>query len=295
MSMPEEKGRSNSPDGPGPLFRDTAARRLRLERDLVFLDTATTGADISMDRIVQLALVRLRPDGSREEYETLVNPEMEIPLEAERIHGITNEMVAFAPPFRRLAPELLERLSGADLAGFNLLRFDLPLLKSEFERSGHPWDPSSCRVLDVQVLFHRMEPRDLTAAYRFYCGKTLEGAHGALVDTRATLEVLQAQVARYAELPDDVAGLDRLFNQPDARFVDSHRRFYWRNNEATFNFGNRRGQTLREVASSSPDYLRWILERDFPSEVKGIVASALEGRFPEPPAQRRDQDDSSSS
>jgi DNA polymerase-3 subunit epsilon len=256
---------------------------LQLDRDLVVLDTETTGADISVDRVIQLALIRLRPDGSRKEYETLVHPGMPIPIEAQRVHGISDAAVEFAPPFRRIAPEVLDLLREAALAGYNLLRFDIPLLRSEFQRAGHCWSLEGVRVLDAQVIFHKMEPRDLSAALRFYCGRDLVGAHGALADTRATLDVLLGQLERYPELPRQVGALDGLFHVPDPRFLDSQRRFTWRNGEATFNFGARKGQTLRDVACRNPDYLQWMLNRDFSEDVKALVAEALAGKFPLPP------------
>ncbi len=273
-----------------PTYFDDLDREigLRMTRDLVFLDTETTGADVSLDRIVQVALIRIRPDGTGEEYETLVNPGVPIPIEAQQIHGISDEMVEFAPPFKRIAPELLERTKGADLGGYNLIRFDIPLLKCEFQRSGHSWDLDGVRILDAQIIFHKKEPRDLSAAYRYYCGAELDGAHGALADTRATLKVLLSQVRRYPDLPKDVEALDSLFHRPDRRFVDSNRRFCWRNAEATFNFGYRRGQTLREVAHKAPEYLQWMLERDFPADVKVLVKDAMEGRFPAPPVEKAD-------
>ena len=262
-------------DGTGPL---------QLDRDLVFLDTETTGADVTLDRVVQIALVRLRTDGSRAEFESLVNPGVPIPRESQRVHGISDTMVEFAPPFRRLVPELLEFMKDADLSGYNLIRFDIPLLKNEFQRAGQLWDLEGVRIVDAQIIFHKMEPRDLSAAVRFYCGRAMEGAHGALADTRATLDVLLAQVAHYPDLPRDVVALDAMFHQPDRRFVDASRRFFWRNGEATFNFGNRRGQTLRDVAQNSPGYLQWMIDSNFSAEVKNLAESALQGNFPEPPA-----------
>lgn len=256
---------------------------LRLERDLVIFDTETTGADISLDRIVQIALIRLHPDGSSDEYETLVNPGMPIPVEAQRVHGITDAMVEFQPAFKHIAQDLIAFMAGADLAGFNLLRFDVPLLRNEFSRAGHTWSIEGVRILDAQIIYHKMEPRDLSAATRFYCNRELDGAHGALADARATCSVLLAQIERYPRLPRDVAGLDSLFRQVDLRFVDSERKFCWRHGEATFNFGGRRGQTLREVARNNPEYLRWMIDRDFSRETKAIVTEALDGRFPTPP------------
>jgi DNA polymerase-3 subunit epsilon len=253
---------------------------LRLARPLVVLDTETTGAEIATDRVVQIALVKLHPDGRREEWERLVNPEMPIPLEAQAIHGIKDEDVQFAPPFRRVAPEILVFCEGCDLAGFNLTRFDLPLLRGEFQRAGMSWNLEGVRVVDAQRIFHSQEPRDLTAALRFYCGRAHEGAHGAMADTRATLDVILAQLDRYPDLPRDVEGLDARFNVPDARFVDTTRRFRWLNGEPVFNFGQKRGRTLREVAERERSYLEWMLSQDFGPEVRRIVADALEGRIP---------------
>ncbi len=254
---------------------------LILDRPLVALDTETTGADTTVDRVVQLALVRLDPDGSREEFETLVNPGEPIPAEATAIHGITDEAVKFAPPFRRIAPEIVQRTAGCDLTGFNLIRFDIPLLLNEFRRAGETWDLSGVRILDAQIFYHMMEPRDLSAAYKFYCGKELKGAHGALADTRATLDVLLEQVRRYPELPDDVAGLDALCNRPDPRFVDRDRRFRWRNGEPVFNFGEHKGRLLLDVAKSSTSYLEWMLRKNFSDEVHGLIRDALSGELPE--------------
>ena len=259
---------------------------LRLERALVALDTETTGVDLTIDRIVELAMVRLHPSGSAEEYRSLVNPEMPIPVEASRVHGITDEQVAKAPPFREIAPEVLEFLAGADLTGYNLLRFDIPLLKNEFRRAVLDWNMAGMRIVDAQAIFHRKEPRDLTAAYHFYCGRDLEGAHGALADARATLEVLISQVDHYPELPRDISGLDREYNQPDPRYVDSERKFFWRNDEPCFAFGNYRGEPLQVVAQKDPQYLDWILRKDFSAEVKDLVRKARDGVIPKRPQGR---------
>jgi len=257
---------------------------LKLERDLVFLDTETTGTDLSTDRIVEIALVRYKPDGQRVEYRTLVNPEMPIPEESRRVHGISDQDVAGAPTFVELAPTLLQRLHDADLGGYNILRFDLPLLRNEFQRARIEWAPEGARVLDAQVIFHKMEPRDLSAAYRKFVGRELEGAHGALADTIASAEVLFGQLLHYAELPRDVAGLDAMFNLRDTRFVDSGRKFRWRDGEVCVNFGNHRGRLLREMVEQEPGYVDWILDKDFPPEVKKLVRDALRGTYPEAPA-----------
>jgi len=257
---------------------------IRLERDLVFLDTETTGTDITSDRIVEIALVRVKPDGTREEYRTLVNPEIPIPEESRRVHGISDQDVAGAPTFAELAPSLFERLKDVDYSGYNILRFDLPLLRNEFQRARIEWTTEGARVIDAQVIFHKMEPRDLTAAYRKFCGKPLEGAHGALADTRASVEVLFGELEHYGELPRDIVALDAMFNQVDRRFVDAGRKFKWKDGEVAFNFGNQRGRLLREVATQEPHYLDWILSKDFTPEVKKLCKDALRGVYPEQPA-----------
>jgi DNA polymerase-3 subunit epsilon len=283
--------------------------RLRLDRPVLFLDTETTGTDPGNDRVVQVGFIKLHPDGREELFrgtgEVLVNPERPIPHESTQIHGITDEMVKDAPTFEKLADSLLEFMAGADLAGYNLLRFDVPLLQAEFaraqerrNRTGQPstkplWDPLGeaadpgvappVRILDPQVIFHRREPRDLSAAVRFYCARELEGAHGALADTRATLEVLLGQVRRYEDLPAEVEGLHRESNPPDSRFVDRSRKFAWRGGEPALAFGRQhRDRTLRELAQDfdSRGYLLWIQGADFSPEVKKLVGDALEGKVP---------------
>lgn len=253
---------------------------LKLERDLVFLDTETTGIDLQTDRIVEIALVWLKPDGARTEYRTLVNPEIPIPEESRRVHNISDEMVAGAPTFAELAPRLLEFLRDVDVAGYNVARFDIPILRAEFERARIDWRPEGMRVVDAQLIYHRMEPRDLSAACRFYVGRDHVGAHGALADTHASLDVLLAQLEKYPDLPRDVVGLDTLFNQPDRRFVDSGRKFKWRDGEPAFNFGHHRGKPLRQVVADDPEYMDWILAKDFPNDVKKLVKDALMGVIP---------------
>ncbi|MEZ4649772.1 MAG: 3'-5' exonuclease [Candidatus Eisenbacteria bacterium] len=251
--------------------------RLRLERPLVILDLEATGLDITFERIVEIAVLRVSPNGHREEFHTYVNPEMSIPVEATQVHRIDDQMVAGAPTFAEIADRVFDMLVGADLAGFNHVRFDLPLLREEFRRARIDWDWGGVRLLDAQAIYHKMEPRDLSAAYRFYCRRELEGAHGALADTRATLEVLVAQLDHYPQLPADVADLDEQFGRRDDRFVDRERRFFWRDGEPSFNFGDHKGKSLREVADEFPDYLDWILRKNFSDEVKAICQDALRG------------------
>lgn len=251
--------------------------RLRLERPIVVLDIEATGLDPAYERIVEIALIRVGPNGKRIPFRRLVDPGIPIPAEATRIHGIDDARVKGAPRFEEIAPDVLDHLSDADLVGFNHVRFDLPILREEFRRANVEWDWRSPRIVDVQAIYHRMEPRDLSAAVRFYCGRELTGAHGALADVEGTLDVFLAQLQRYPELPGGVEELDALFDRKDDRYVDRDRRFLWRDGEPAFAFGLHRGKLLRTVAEEDPDHLDWILRKDFSDEVKGIVTDALRG------------------
>jgi DNA polymerase-3 subunit epsilon len=268
-------------------------RALRLDRPLVIFDTETTGTDPKLDRIVEFAAVKLHPDGRRETMRTLVDPKVPIPPEASRIHGITDETVRGAPTLVETAVDILKFFDGADLVGYNIQRFDIPILQTELGRIGMELPLEGVRVVDPQVIFFNREPRDLQAAVRFYCGRELEGAHGALVDSEAALEVLEAQLVRYPDLPTDVAGLaERSTAAGDERYVDADRRFIWRHGEACFNFSKMRGRSLREVNESKEDrgILQWILNKDFSAEVKEIVREAQKGNYPVPPSTPQGED-----
>lgn len=267
-------------------------RELRLERPLVFFDTETTGTDPRQDRIVEFAAVKLHPDGRRETMRTLINPKEPIPRESSAIHGITDEAVRDAPTFAEVAADILKFIDGCDLAGYNVVKFDVPLLRKELERIDIRLEEEGVRLVDPQVIFFNREPRDLSAAVRFYCNREHEGAHGALPDTEASLDVLLAQIERYPDLPTDVAGLAGASSMPaDARFVDSDRRFVWRHGEAYFNFGKVKGRSLRDVTEKDAGYLGWILDRDFSEEVKGIVRRAKKGDFPRQDTAECDRDE----
>ncbi len=259
--------------------------RLRLKRPIVFLDLETTGTTPLSDRIVELAMVKIRPDGQRETYHTLVNPQIPIPETASRIHGIYDDDVKAKPVFRDLAQSVLEFLGGADLGGFNVIRFDLPLLTEEFKRAGVSWSPSEEAVLDAQVIFHKKEPRTLEAAVRYYCNREHEGAHSALADVEATIEVLEGQLSRYEDLPAEVPRLGLYCDQKNPDYVDRFGKFVWCNGEACLNFGPHRGKPLREVLEKDPNFLEWILRKDFSAEVKTIVAEAMLGNFPVRPGE----------
>jgi DNA polymerase-3 subunit epsilon len=254
---------------------------LKLERPLCVFDLEATGVDPAQDRIVEISVLRREPDGRETLFSSLVNPGVPIPAEAAEIHGITDAMVADQPPFHAIAPRILKAFDGADLAGFNAIRYDVPLLCAEFKRIGADWPGPGRKVLDPHVIFQRKERRDLSAAYRFFCGKELAGAHRAEADVRATAEVLWAQVERYADLPKDVAGLGAWCAQVDPGRVDAEGKFIWKSGEAVFNFGVKRGAPLREIAVNEPSYLKWMVEKGrFSPDVIRICREALAGKFP---------------
>ncbi|MDR7519418.1 MAG: 3'-5' exonuclease [Armatimonadota bacterium] len=259
-------------------------RHLRLQRPIVFLDVETTGVNPASDRVVEISLIKVHPDGRRETLTRRVHPGVPIPPESTRFHGITDADVADAPRFAEVAPDLLAFIGDADLAGFNIHRFDLPILHRELALAGLRLDMTGRAVVDAQVIYHRKVPRDLTAAYKFYCGKDLAEPHSARADVEACLEVLDAQLATYPDLPQTPQELAEYCTpkprDPDA--VDSTGKFLWEGGEAVFAFGPEgiRGRRLREVAEKDRGFLEWILRRDFHPEVKAIVQAALAGRFP---------------
>ena len=242
--------------------------KLKLERPIIFFDLETTGLTIGKDHIVELCYIRIEPKGC-ERAETLrFNPGIHIPKECSDIHGITDDDVKDCPTFAEKAPELEKVFDGCDLAGYNSNRFDVPMLAEEFAICGIDIHVNEKRMVDVQNIFHKMEQRTLVAAYKFYCGKDLENAHSALADTRATLEVLEAQLDRYPEtLKNDVsflADFTQMF-----RGVDLACRFVYDDNGVEIvNFGKYKGQTVKDVLRKDPAYKRWILQGDFTQNTK---------------------------
>ncbi len=266
--------------------------KLAEERPIVFFDLETTGTNISIDRIVELSVIKIYPNGEREERTRRLNPEMPIPPEATAVHHISDEDVKNEPTFRQIAKNFYIFLEGCDLGGYNIVKFDLPVLIREFQRAGLQFSTEGRRIADAYSIFCRMEPRTLTAAYKFFCGKTLEGAHGASADTLATVEVFEAQLARYGapdytDFPEKIekfpANMDEInefcaSQNPD--WVDANGRFRWRNGDAVVSFGRHSGTPLRQLAEQHPEFLQWILKADFPEDVKKIASDALAGKFP---------------
>jgi DNA polymerase-3 subunit epsilon len=259
------------------------ARKLRLQRDLVFFDLESTGIDPRNDRIVEIAGLKLRADGGTEMKSLRLNPGRPIPKESSAIHGITDDDVRHSPSFEAVAPELRQFFEGADLAGFNLVRFDIPLLTAEFERVGYRFSLLERRVIDTQTIFHKLEPRTLVAAFKLYVGRDLSNAHSAAADACATAEVLAGQLARYPELPADVDALDAFCREARGG-IDLGGRLFWQNGEAVLAFGKHRGKPLKEVAKKDRGWLEWVAgpDADFLSDFKDLCAAALAGRFPQP-------------
>ncbi|WP_155990068.1 3'-5' exonuclease [Terrimonas ferruginea] len=239
---------------------------LQLTKPLAVIDLETTGVNLGTDRIIEFAVVKILPDGTRIQKRKLINPEIAIPATSTDIHGITDEMVKDAPPFRQVAQELKQMLDGCDLAGYNSNRFDIPLLIEEFLRAGVVFEMKGRRMVDVQNIFHKMEQRTLSAAYRFYCNKILEGAHGAEVDAAATYEILLAQLERYPELGTTLDSINKTIGEEV--IVDFARRFIMENGVEIFNFGKYKGKSVAEVLKAEPQYYDWMMKGDFPQNTK---------------------------
>ena len=242
--------------------------QLNLRNPLVFFDLETTGINISKDRIVEISLLKVFPNG-KEEVKTLrINPEMPIPPQSTAIHGITDEDVKDCPTFKQIAKSLVEILEGSDLAGFNSSRFDVPMLSEELLRAGVDFDMSKKKFIDVQIIFHRKEPRTLEAAYRFYCDKKLEDAHSAEADTRATYEVLKSQLDKYPDLVNDIDVLSKEFSSFNDNVDYAGRMIYDENGVELFNFGKHKGKPVADVLLNEPGYYAWIMDGDFPLNTK---------------------------
>lgn len=244
--------------------------RLQLKRPIVFFDLETTGTNVTQDRIVEISMVKMLPDGKEPVKDTRrVNPGIKIPAEATAIHGISDEDVADCRTFKEMAKEIAQFFTGCDIAGFNSNKFDLPMLSEEFSRAGVYFDFTKHRFIDVQTIFHKKEQRTLVAAYRFYCDKDLENAHSAMADTMATFEVLEAQLERYSDLPTDVEQLSIYSSQN--RNVDLMGRLIYNDEgKEVINFGKYKGKLAEDVLRRDPGYFSWILGGDFPQNTKDV-------------------------
>ncbi|MCL5128856.1 MULTISPECIES: 3'-5' exonuclease [unclassified Algibacter] len=246
--------------------------QLNLTKPICFFDLETTGINISKDRVVEISILKVYPNGNKESRTWLVNPEMNIPQEVVEIHGISNEKIANEPTFKELAKDIYSMIKDSDLGGFNSNRFDIPLLAEELLRADIDFDMKSSLAVDVQTIFHKMEQRTLSAAYKFYCNEELEGAHGAEADTNATYEVLKAQIERYDELENNTKFLAEFSARNKfadfAGFIN-----YNKKGEECFSFGKHKGKLVTDVLESEPGYFGWLLNADFPLYTKKVLTA----------------------
>jgi DNA polymerase-3 subunit epsilon len=263
---------------------------LKLRNALAFFDLETTGIDVMKDRIVEISILKITPDGTKKLKTQRVNPTIPISPEATMVHGIRDEDVKDLPPFKSIAKDIAEFLKGADLAGFNILKFDLPMLVEEMLRADTDFDVSKRKVVDAQKIYHMMEPRTLGAAYKFYCGKDLINAHSAEADTIATFEVLDAQVEKYKDtkimtkkgeefvpIKNDVTALHELTASSMIDFAG--RMIYDEGGNPIFNFGKHKGKKVIEVLEKEPTYFDWMMENDFPLDTKRKLTELKLSKF----------------
>lgn len=247
--------------------------KLNLTRPIAFIDLETTGVNISNDRIVEIAIVKILADGTRQVKRKLINPQIPIPAGASDVHGITDDMVKDAPSFKQVANEVKQFIENCDLGGYNSNRFDIPMLIEEFLRAGVSFSADGRKLVDVQKVFHMMEQRTLGAAYKFYCNKTLEDAHSAEADATATWEVLEAQIERYPQIGNTVESIVKFTGEDD--IVDFARRFVKENGVEVFNFGKHKGKPVVQVLKEEPQYYDWMMKGDFAMNTKQKLTEIL--------------------
>jgi len=244
---------------------------LNLKNPLVFFDLETTGINITRDRIVEISLLKIHPNGKEESKTRRINPEMPIPPQSTAIHGITDEDVKDCPTFKQVAKSLAEMLEGCDMAGFNSSRFDVPMITEEFLRAGVDFDTSKRKFVDVQIIFHKKEQRTLEAAYAFYCDKQLENAHSAEADVLATYEVLKSQLDKYNDLENDINFLSNEYSSFNNNVDLAGRIIFNDKGVEVFNFGKHRGKSVAEVLKNEPSYYSWMMDGDFPLNTKQVL------------------------
>tara|TARA_B100000242_G_scaffold294034_1_gene274318 strand:+ start:8 stop:778 length:771 start_codon:yes stop_codon:yes gene_type:complete len=251
---------------------------LKISKPLCFFDLETTGINVSSDRIVEISVLKIYPNGNKESRTWLVNPGIKIPQEAINVHGISNEMVVNEPNFSEIAHEVKSMINNCDLAGYNSDKFDIPLLAEELLRADIDFDIDNIHTIDVQNIFHKMEQRTLAAAYKYYCGKILDNAHSSKVDTLATYEVLESQLKKYSELENDVKFLSNFSkrgkNVDPAGFIKLNE-----NEIPCFSFGKHKGKSVEYVMQNEPGYFGWILNADFPMYTKKVLTKLRLEKF----------------
>ena len=250
---------------------------IKLKKSLAIFDLEATGLSVTKDRIVEIAIVKINPDGNRLEFHKRLNPECPIPIEVSEIHGIYDEDIKDAPTFKDIIPELEAFIEDSDFAGFNSNKFDLPMLAEELIRAGSDIDLSTRNHIDVQNIFHKMEQRTLIAAYAFYCNKDLKEAHTAMADADATWQVLDAQIAKYDEVKSDVPFLSKFSSYGNVSRLDFAGRLAL-NKEGVevYNFGKHKGKSIKEVSILEPGYYGWMMDADFPRYTKLCLKKAMD-------------------
>ena len=252
---------------------------INLNRPLIFVDFETTGLDVEFDRIVEFTTLKVYPDGANEIKSEMLNPIIPIPLAATRIHGISNQDVKDKPTFSGYAKSLYDFFNGCDIAGYNVKKFDVPLMINEFKRMAIDFDIGLHNIVDSMLIFHALEPlerpRDLSAAYKKYCGKELIGAHSSKVDVEATMEILDAQIKYYSDLPDNIEGINKFFSVKQDNWIDEDGKIITAENGVVFGFGKYRGELISKVEETDSEYISWILDADFSFELKEYLRKHL--------------------
>ncbi|MEI8121576.1 MAG: 3'-5' exonuclease [bacterium] len=255
----------------------------QLDRPLAVFDIESTGINPRTDRIIELSVVKLMPPkGAHQLHTFLLNPGIPIPPESSAIHGIKDSDVADKPLFKTLAPDLYRLLEGCDFGGYNIIRFDIPMLIEEFVRASINFNMAGRRIVDAQRIFHKREPRDLKAALDFYCGELFLEGHRAEADALATVRVLEGQFSKYPDLPRTLDELDKYCDLRDPSWADRDGKLRWQNREIAINFGKNKGKLISEMARVDPGFLKWILKSDFASDTKDIISKILEGKKIDP-------------
>jgi DNA polymerase III subunit epsilon len=252
-----------------------------LAKPIVFFDLETTGINIQSDRIVEICVAKLSPGGEMEVKTRRINPEKHIPVEVSEIHGIYDEDVKDKPTFKSVASSFYLYLEQCDLAGYNIKRFDIPLLIEEFKRAGLDFDLIGRNLVDMQTIYHKREPRTLAAACKFFCGHELENAHSAEADVIASIDVLKGQMEKYPDLPNNMEELSEYCNQKDPNWIDSTGKFKWSEGVAIVAFSKHAGTPIEELAINEPGFFKWMLKATFQKDATKIAQDALIGKFPE--------------
>ena len=254
---------------------------MKVDKPLVVFDLETTGTWVQKDKIVEIGMIKLMPDGTQEQYLKRVNPGMPIPATVSRIIGITDVDVKDAPAFKELAQEVLDFIGTSDVGGFNVKRFDLPMLEREMFEAGLRFYCEEERIYDAQTIYHIHEKRDLTAAYKFYCDKPLDNAHSAMGDAQATAEIFAAQIKQYGDAEEGIESLRDFDYEKNDAFFDKERKFRWWNGELYPSFGKYSNKNVKQICIENKSYFEWIIRSDFSDEIKELANNILHGKFPE--------------